>query len=110
MGAATVLAQEEGEADGQAARQEETQIQRGQFPSLNYNHYYPDLSGQQTVNQVPARLYLAPWPAPPYVGYTYITYPPMQPHEWLWIHRRAYYRDHPGGGRTITTIRWEYRE
>lgn len=76
------------------------------IPSLPYNYYYPELSAGQTTAQIPARLYLCPHPVPPYVGYTYITYPPFQPHEWLWQHQRAYYRSHPGGGMTMTSIWW----
>jgi hypothetical protein len=82
----------------------------GEIPSLEYNYYYPP-PGTAEVPQVPAQLYLCPSPyPPPYVGYTWISYPPFQPHEWLWIHRRAYYRLHPDGGATLTTIRWEYRD
>jgi hypothetical protein len=78
------------------------------IPSLEYNYYYPP-PGAEPLEQIQAQMYLCPSPyPPPYVGYTYITYPPFQPHEWLWIHRRAYYRVHPGGGATLTTIRWEY--
>jgi hypothetical protein len=80
------------------------------IPSLEYNYYYPP-PGVTEVPQIPAQLYLCPSPyPPPYVGYTWISYAPFQPHEWLWIHRRAYYRFHPGGGATITSIGWEYRD
>jgi hypothetical protein len=43
------------------------------------------------------------------VGHTYITYPPFAPHEYLWLHSRGYYRVHPDGAYTITTIHWEHR-
>jgi hypothetical protein len=76
------------------------------FPTLNWNYYYPVPAAEQTMPQIPARLYLCPRPVPPYVGYTYIAYPPFQPHEWLWPHQRAYYRVHPGGGMTTTSIWW----
>ncbi len=80
------------------------------IPGLEYNYYYPP-PGAGEIAQIPAQLYLCPSPyPPPYVGYTWISYPPFQPHEWLWIHRRAYYRVHPGGGMTMTSIRWEYHE
>src|SRR5262245_57705121 len=80
----------------------------GEIPSLEYNYYYPP-PGTTDLQQIPAQLYLCPSPyPPPYVGYTYITYLPFEPHNWLWIHRRAYYRLHPEGGATLTTIRWEY--
>jgi hypothetical protein len=39
------------------------------------------------------------------VGYTWITYPPLAPHEFLWVHNNAYIRYHPNGGYTITTVR-----
>ena len=81
----------------------------GGIPTLDYNYYYPNLAGGgAAIDQIPARLYLCPRPVPPYVGYTYISYAPFQPHEWLWQHRRAYYRSHPGGGATMTSIRWEH--
>jgi len=61
----------------------------GAIPSFDYNYYHP-APGSTAPPQIPAQLYLCPSPyPPPYVGYTYITYPPFQPHEWLWIHRRA---------------------
>jgi len=76
------------------------------IPSLEYNYYYPP-PGAVSLDQSQAQMYLCPLPyPPPYVGYTWISYPPFQPHEWLWIHDRAYYRVHPGGGATLTTIHW----
>lgn len=73
------------------------------IPPLTYNYYYPPGGAEP----YPARLYLAPRPIPEYVGYTWISYGPMGPHEWMWRFRtRRYYRDHMDGGSTITTIRW----
>jgi hypothetical protein len=80
------------------------------IPSLNYNYYYPAPAPDTVVSDIPARLYLCPRPAPPYVGYVYITYPPFQPHEWLWQHAKAYYRLHPGGGMTMTSMWWVYED
>jgi hypothetical protein len=80
------------------------------IPSLHYNYYYPAPLPGQPAPEIPARLYLCPRPAPPYVGYVYITYPPFQPHEWLWQHARAYYRFHPGAGITMTSIWWVYED
>jgi len=78
------------------------------IPTLDYNYYYP-APNQPGAGQIPAQMYLCPIPRPPqYVGHTYITYPPFQPHEWLWQHRRAYYRYHPGGGMTMTSMWWVY--
>src|SRR5205823_3022345 len=62
------------------------------IPSLEYNYYYPP-PGAAPLDEGQAQMYLCPLPyPPPYVGYTWISYPPFQPHEWLWIHDRAYYR------------------
>lgn len=73
----------------------------GSLPTLDYNYYYPSYA----TGQHAARLYLAPRPVPPHVGYTWITYPPLAPHEFLWVHNNAYIRYHADGGYTITTVR-----
>ena len=70
------------------------------FPGLVYNYYHP----QPGSGTMPARLYLSPLPVPLNVGYTYITYQPLAPHEFLWQHQRSYYRYHPGSGYTVTTV------
>ncbi len=71
------------------------------IPPLSYNYYYPAYGGE-----LPARMYMAPLPVPPYVGYTYISYPGLAPHQFLWLHQDTYYRAHPYGGSTETTIRY----
>lgn len=71
-------------------------------PTLGYNYYYP----MPGTGQVPARLYLCPRPTPAHVGYTYITYQALNPHEFLWRHRATYVTPY-NGGTTITTVRWK---
>ena len=70
-------------------------------PTLQYNYYYP-VPG---TGGIPARLYLCPRPTPAHVGYTYITYQALAPHEFLWRHQATYYRPYDGGA-TVTTVRW----
>jgi hypothetical protein len=70
-------------------------------PTLAYNYYYPTPGS----GQVPARLYLCPRPTPAHVGYTYITYQALAPHNFLYRHRAAYVTPY-NGGTTITTVRW----
>jgi len=71
-------------------------------PDLFYN-FYAAPAGWPGVG---AALYPAPRPTPPLVGHTYVTYQPLMPHEFLYRHRRTYYRCNPGAGRTKTTVRW----
>ncbi len=70
-------------------------------PTLQYNYYYP-VPGSDGV---PARLYMCPRPTPAHVGYTYITYQALAPHEFLWRHQATYCRPY-AGGTTVTTVRW----
>jgi hypothetical protein len=70
-------------------------------PTLQYNYYYP-VPGSDGI---PARLYLCPRPTPAHVGYTYITYQALAPHEFLWRHQATYYRPYAGGF-TVTNVRW----
>ena len=67
------------------------------------NHYVPAVGYQGQA----ALLYVAPRPAPPLVGYTYITYEPLMPHEFLWKHCRCYKRIHPDGKRTKVHVFWD---
>ena len=64
-----------------------------QHPDLFYNYYV----GPSAGGGVPAQLYISPRPTPPLVGHTWITYPPLMPHEFLYHHKRTYYRYYPGG-------------
>jgi hypothetical protein len=68
---------------------------------LFYNYYVPPGTGL-----VGAELYLCPRPVPPLTGHTYITYPPLMPHEFLYRHSRTYYTQHPDAPATITRVRW----
>ncbi len=69
---------------------------------LFYNYYvaptYP--------TGVPAQMYLSPRPVPPHVGWTWYTYQPLYPHEYLYVHNRNYWAYNPGGGLTRTRVRW----
>ncbi len=73
-------------------------------PDLFYNFYV----APYRTGGVPAQLYVAPRPAPPLVGHTYITYQPLMPHEFLYRHSRTYHRRHPGSGATWTYVKWSW--
>lgn len=60
---------------------------------LFYNYYVPGYNGGP-----PAQLYLSPRPAPPLVGYTYVTYQPLMPHEYMYQHSRYYVSRGNGSG------------
>ncbi len=67
-----------------------------------YNYYvHPGEAGQ-----IGAQLYVSPRPTPPLVGHTYITYPPLMPHEFLYQHHRVYQTYNPGSGWTRTRVWW----
>lgn len=70
---------------------------------LFYNFY---VGPSPRAGGTAAELYPAPLPAPPLVGYTYITYQPMMPHEMLYRHSRTYYRHQPCGGWVQTKVHW----
>ena len=53
-------------------------------PDIFYN-YFQGPSGPG--GGVPAQLYVSPRPTPPMVGHTWITYPPLNPHEFLYHHK-----------------------
>jgi hypothetical protein len=55
---------------------------------------------------VGAELYLCPRPVPPLTGHTYITYPPLMPHEFLYKHHRTYVTKHEDAPATRTKVRW----
>ncbi len=70
---------------------------------LFYNYYV----GPSAVGGNPAQLYLCPRPTPPLVGHTFITYQPLMPNEFLYIHHRCYSRyDAINGGATCTHVLW----
>jgi hypothetical protein len=72
-------------------------------PDLFYNYYaWPSCTG------LGSELYISPRPVPPHVGYTYITYQPLMPHEFMYTHHRTYHRYYNGGqglNRTHVTYR-----
>jgi len=72
-------------------------------PDLFYNYYVPPCPN----GGVGAELYVCPRPTPPYVGHTYITYPGLLPHEFLYQHHRRYWTQHPDGKWTRTVISWQ---
>ncbi|REJ69486.1 MAG: hypothetical protein DWQ31_04480 [Planctomycetota bacterium] len=67
---------------------------------LLYNFYV----GGGPYGHHPAQMHLAPYPTPPWVGHTYITYQPFYPHEFMYHHHRVYTRVHRHGGTTRTKI------
>jgi hypothetical protein len=72
-------------------------------PDIFYNFYQgPTASGVGT----PAKLYVSPRPNPPLVGHTWITYPPLYPHEFLYHHHRKYYKYYHNGGWTHSHVRY----
>jgi hypothetical protein len=72
-------------------------------PDIFYNYYV----GPSTYGGgVPAQLYVSPRPTPPYVGHTWITYPPLNPHEFLYHHHRKYHKYYRGGGYTESCVRY----
>lgn len=67
-----------------------------------YNYYvHPGEAGL-----VGAQLYVEPRPTPPLVGHTFVTYPPLMPHEFLYQHHRVYHTYNPGSGWTRTRVCW----
>lgn len=69
---------------------------------LFYNYYVAPTYRQG----VPAQMYPAPVPVPPRVGWTWYTYQPLYPNEYLYVHKRNYWSYHPGGGWTRTRVKW----
>jgi hypothetical protein len=72
-------------------------------PDIFYNFYNgPTIYGAGQ----PAQLYISPRPTPPMVGHTWITYPPLMPHEFMYHHKRKYYKHYRGGGYTTSCVRY----
>jgi hypothetical protein len=68
---------------------------------LFYNFYEgPDPSGTA------AAMYVSPRPIPPHVGWTYTTYQPLMPHEYMYRHTRSHYAHVPGAGWSRAKIRY----
>lgn len=66
------------------------------------NYYVPPVG----YGSVGAKLYPCPRPTPPMVGHTYITYPPLAPHESLYAHHRVYWTKHADAPPTRTSVSW----
>jgi hypothetical protein len=76
---------------------------RAAHPDIFYNFYQgPSAVGPGS----PAQLYVAPRPTPPLVGHTYLTYPPLMPHEFLYHHHRTYYKHYHNGGFASSHVRY----
>ena len=68
-----------------------------------FQNYYLPPGGYGSLG---AQMYICPRPTPPWVGHTYVTYPPFMPHEFLYKHHRVYRRCNPDGGWTKTKAWW----
>jgi len=79
-----------------------------------YRYYgQPNLFGNyftwNNCGAIPAALYVSPRPVPPHVGWTYITYQPLFPHEFMYTHHRTYHRYYNGGqGLNRTAVHYRY--
>ena len=75
-------------------------------PDLFYNYYVPPVPANGHPG-VGAQLYVTPRPVPPRVGHTWITYPPLMPHEFLYKHHRRWVRPYGATGfKTDTRAYW----
>ena len=71
---------------------------------LFYNYYAP--AGSPAG--VAVAMYPCPRPTPPLVGYTYVTYQPLMPQEFLYNHELHYRTCYPDGSRTHTTVTYNH--
>jgi hypothetical protein len=69
--------------------------------SGSYGYYVQPGGG----NGLGASLYPCPRPTPPLVGHTYISYAPLNPHEFLYPHHKRYVQS-DCSGRTVTRARY----
>ena len=63
-------------------------------------NYYAMPAGPEGLT---AAMYPCPRPTPPLVGQTYITYPPLNPQQFMYRHANFHVTDN-GGQRTTTTV------
>ena len=56
-----------------------------------------------------AALYPSPRPTPPVVGQTNITYEPLAPHEFLYVHHEGFKTSNGCGQVTRTSVTWTHR-
>lgn len=95
--------------DGEVIVSDETGASGEELPQpASQNPLFANYYTVPGVPGTPAQLYLSPRPTPPLVGHTYITYPPVMPHEYLYRHRRTYASTNPDGSRTNVRVRWGY--
>lgn len=79
---------------------------KADHPDIFYNEFVgPYAPG----GGVPAQLYVSPRPTPPLVGHTWIPYPPLMPHEFLYHHHRKYYKHYRNGGYTTSCVKYSKR-
>lgn len=57
---------------------------------------------------VPGQMYVSPLPVPPLVGYTWITYQPLEPHQFLYHHHKKYFSYHPGAAYNTTCVHYHH--
>ena len=69
---------------------------------LFYNYY----AQPGPYNGAAAGIYPSPGPVPPRVGWTWVTYQPFMPHEYMYAHQRSYYTYNRGAGWTRTNVRY----
>ncbi len=79
-------------------------VVRQMRPRDLFSNYYVGPARQ--AGGVPVQLYTSPLPTPPLVGHTYITYEALMPHEFMYHHKRTYFRHNPGEGWTHTKVRY----
>ncbi len=78
---------------------------RGFTPDLFYNYYVAPV-GCNAAGAMGAQLYVSPRPVPPLVGWTYITYQPLLPQEFMYAHKRTYKTDNGPYAPVTTTHVW----
>ena len=66
-------------------------------------NYYATPTGPEGLT---AALYPSPRPTPPLIGQTYITYEPLAPQEFLYVHHRSYKTYNGNHQATRTSVTW----
>ena len=74
--------------------------------AAQYGNYYVPAGSPAGVA---AQMYPSPRPVPPLVGYTYVTYPPLLPQEFLYTHCDHYRRVNCDCSVTCTKICYNHR-
>jgi len=69
-------------------------------------NYYAMPTGDEGLT---AAMYPCPRPTPPLVGQTYITYGPLAPQEFMYMHYDAYMTCHGNGQWTTTSVTYGHR-